>query len=350
MAELVLVDRAVVQALNHAAQPQPLRLLVLLVATVLAAGPALLLVALAVQALRRRDPASLSIIVLAGLGAALALGLNQLAGHLYFRPRPYWALPAVHAIGGRAGDSSFFSDHTTIAAAAATGCLLIAPRWGLIAAGATVLVALGRVAIGAHYPSDVAVALLVGAGAVAALLPLRSRSQRLIGRLLETDQPTSAPRRHELRLGVAALVLLALLGGWMVARVQDHGLRIALNRADGRLGNHLPTDARLYRPTSIDTLAAGRWRPTRARIYGQVTYVNRELDGDIHIVLTAPDGAFVVLEIIPELPMPAPHDDDRITAWGIVRHDGLHNWWELHPLIGWAKGQLVAPATGGLDD
>jgi undecaprenyl-diphosphatase len=109
----------------------------------------LLLAVLAVQALRRHDPASLAVVVLAGLGAA-ALGLNQLAGHLYFRPRPYWALPAVHAIGGRAGDSSFFSDHTTIAAAAATGCLLLARRWGLVAAGATVLVALGRVAIGAH--------------------------------------------------------------------------------------------------------------------------------------------------------------------------------------------------------
>jgi hypothetical protein len=57
----------------------------------------------------------------------------------------------------------------------------------------------------------------------------------------------------------------------------------------------------------------------------------------------------VVLEIIPELPIPAPHGDDRITAWGIVRHDGLHNWWEFHPLIGWAMGQLTAPATG-LDD
>ena len=350
MAELVLVDRAVVQALNHAAQPQPLRLLVLLVATVLAAGPALLLAVLAVQALRRRDPASLAVVVLTGLGAVLALALNQLAGHLYFRPRPYWALPTVHAIGGRGGDSSFFSDHTLVAAAAATGCLLIAPRWGLAAAGAAVLVALGRVAIGAHYPSDVLVALLVGAGAVAAPLPLRARTQRLLGRLLGVDQPATAPRRHELRLGVVALVLLVGLGGWLVARVQDHGLRVALNRADGRLGGHLPTDARLYRPTSIDTLAAGRWRPTRARVYGQVTYVNRELDGDVHIVLKAPDGAFVVLEIIPELPMPAPHDDDHITAWGIVRHDGLHNWWELHPLIGWTNGQLTAPATGGLDD
>jgi membrane-associated phospholipid phosphatase len=145
MAELVMVERAVVQALNHAAQPQPLRLLVLLVATVLAAGPLLLLAVLAVQALRRRDPAALAVVVLTGLGAALALALNQLAGHLYFRPRPYWALPAVHAIGGRAGDSSFFSDHTTIAAAAATGCLLLSRRWGLAAAGATVLVALETV-------------------------------------------------------------------------------------------------------------------------------------------------------------------------------------------------------------
>jgi membrane-associated phospholipid phosphatase len=350
MAELVVVDRALVQALNHAAQPQPLRLLILLAATALAAGPPLLLAGLAIQALRHRDPISLTVVVLTGLGGAAALGLNQLAGHLYFRPRPYWALPAVHAIGARAGDSSFFSDHTTIAAAAAGGCLLLSRRWGLVAVGAALLVALGRVAIGAHYPSDVAVALLVGAGAVAALVPLRSRIQPLAGRLLGVDQPATAPRRHELRLGVVALVLLAVLGGWMVARVQDHGLRIALNQADGRLGGHLPTDARLYRPTSIDTLAAGRWRPTRARVYGQVTYVNRELDGDTHVVLKAPDGAFVVLEIIPELPMPAPHDDDRITAWGVVRHDGLHNWWELHPLIGWANGQLTAPATGGLDD
>ncbi len=130
MAELVGVDRALVQALNQAAQPQPLRLLVLLVATVLAAGPALLLAVLAVQALRRRDPASLAVVVLAGLGGAAALGLNQLAGHLYFRPRPYWALPVVQAIGGRAGDSSFFSDHTTIAAAATAGCLLLSRRWG----------------------------------------------------------------------------------------------------------------------------------------------------------------------------------------------------------------------------
>ncbi len=209
---------------------------------------------------------------------------------------------------------------------------------------------LGQVAVGANYPFDVLAGLAVGAACAAALLPLRDRTERLSGRLLRTPVAPHGPRRRELRLGVIALILLAVLGGWLVARVQDHGLRIALNRADARLGGHLPTDARLYRPTTIDTLAAGRWRPTRARVYGQVTYVNRELDGDVHVVLKTPDGAFVVLEIIPELPIPAPHDDDRITAWGIVRHDGLHNWWELHPLVGWAHGRITAPSIGGLDD
>ncbi|HZD67790.1 MAG TPA: phosphatase PAP2 family protein [Actinomycetes bacterium] len=344
------VDRALVESLNRIAQHQPLRLAALVAATYLVVVPIAILLAVAVMALRRRDTHRLAVAILAGLGAAGALGLNQLAGHLYFRLRPYWGLPAVHAIGSRGGDSSFFSDHATLAAAATVGVLLVNRRWGLTCLAVALLVGVGRVAVGAHYPSDVLVGLVVGGLAVMALLPLRQWLQRLLGRLLRAPGAPSGVRPREWRLGVIGLLLLVGFGGWLVARVQDHGLRIALNRADGRLNHRLPTDARLYRPATIDLLAAGRWRPTRARVYGQVTYVNREFDGDIHVVLKAPDGSFVVLEIIPELPIPAPHDDDRITAWGIVRHDGLHNWWELHPLIGWAKGQITAPSTGGLDD
>ena len=47
-----------------------------------------------------------------------------------------------------------------------------------------------------------------------------------------------------------------------------------------------------------------------------------------------------------------PHIGEQITAWGVVRHDGLHNWWELHPLIGWQPGNVAAPpgtGTGGSD-
>jgi hypothetical protein len=301
--------------------------------------------------MRRGEPHALALTVVGVLGALVALGVHQLVDHLYFRPRPYWALGAVHAVGDRRGDSAFFSRHAAIAAALSLAILLTNRRWGLLATAATLLVGLGRVAAGAEYPSDVLVGLAVGAAATAALLPTRPALQRTLGRWLHAEDAAPArPNRRELRLGLVALLLLAVLGGWLVARAQDHGLRVALNRADGRLGGQLPTDARLYRPTSIQTLAEGRWRPTRARVYGQVTYVNREPDGDVHVVLKAPDGSFVVLEVIPELPIPAPHDDDRITAWGIVRHDGLHNWRELHPLIGWAKGPLDAPFTGGLDD
>jgi PAP2 superfamily len=262
---------------------------------------------------------------------------------LYFRLRPYWALPTVHPIGPRSGSSSFFSTHATLAAAVAVGALLIARRWGLASALLGLLVAVGQVMIGAHYPADVLTGLLVGGLAVVALAPLRRRLQRPLDRLLHTGRAPAVLRPQELRLGVVGLVLLVGLGGWLVARAQDHGLRIALNRADARLARHLPTDARLYRPASIESIANGWWRTPSAR-------VNREPDGDVHVQLKAPDGSFVVLEIIPELPMAAPHDDNRITAWGIVRHDGLHNWWELHPLIGWAHGRVNAASTGGLDD
>jgi undecaprenyl-diphosphatase len=345
-----MLDRSVAEIVNRAAQHQPGRLLASVAATWLLAVPILAVLWLTARAVRRREAHLLSLLVLAAVGAVAVFGLHQLLDHLYFRPRPYWALPAMHAIGARRGDSSFFSLEAAIAAALACGLLFADRRWGLLATAAAILIGLGRVAIGANYPFDVLVGLGVGAVCTAALLPLRHRIQRLAGRPLGTQIGLPGPNRGELRLGVLALVLLVGLGGWMVARVQDHGLRVALNRADARLDSHLPTDARLYRPTTIQTLATGRWRPTRARVYGQVTYVNREFDGDIHVVLKAPDGSFVVLEIIPELPIRAPHDDDRITAWGIVRHDGLHNWWELHPLIGWARGRVTAPATGGLDD
>jgi hypothetical protein len=70
----------------------------------------------------------------------------------------------------------------------------------------------------------------------------------------------------------------------------------------------------------------------------------------VHVELRAPDHSFVVLEITPEIPLRAPHDDDRITAWGVVRHDDLHNWWELHPVSGWAYGRLSTPSAPGIND
>ena len=96
------VDRATVEALNRIAQRQPLRLAALLAATYLLVIPIVILLGLVVAALRRRDT-PLALAALSAAGAAGVLGLNQLAGHLYFRLRPHWALPTVHPIGGRKG-------------------------------------------------------------------------------------------------------------------------------------------------------------------------------------------------------------------------------------------------------
>ena len=32
----------------------------------------------------------------------------------------------------------------------------------------------------------------------------------------------------------------------------------------------------------------------------------------------------------------------------MVRHDGLHNWWELHPLVDWQQGDIARSTGHGL--
>jgi hypothetical protein len=56
---------------------------------------------------------------------------NQLAGHLHFRPRPYWACPPSTLSASKPANGCCFCDHITIAAAAAARCLILARRWVL---------------------------------------------------------------------------------------------------------------------------------------------------------------------------------------------------------------------------
>ena len=165
---MAALDRSAAEFVNRLAQHQPGRLFALVAATWLLAVPLLALLWLAVGAIRRREPQTITLLALAVVGALAALGLHQLVDHLYFRPRPYWALQAVHAIGTRRGDSSFFSLQAAIAAALACGLLLAARRWGLAAVAAALLIGLGQVATGANYPLDVAVgwSRVVAAGCV----------------------------------------------------------------------------------------------------------------------------------------------------------------------------------------
>lgn len=103
----------------------------------------------------------------AGLSAA-AVGLlvNQVISHAWHRPRPYESHPhgVIPLIAG-SHDPSFPSDHATAAFAIAFGILFVAHRVGLVFLAWATLIALSRVLVGVHYPTDVLAGLAIGLGA-----------------------------------------------------------------------------------------------------------------------------------------------------------------------------------------
>jgi len=97
---------------------------------------------------------------------------------------------------------------------------------------------------------------------------------------------------------------------------------------------------RTYHDVPLERVATTTW--THVRTCGVVSYVRRLADDDVHVTLIQGE-AFVVLEIIPGLPLPSPRKGQRIDAWGIARIDRRHTtklypagWPELHPLEGWS--------------
>ncbi|MGI8869062.1 MAG: phosphatase PAP2 family protein [Mycobacteriales bacterium] len=142
--------RIAMRELTDALAPWPWRGLALVVAAVLLVR-------------RRLRPAAMvaGVAVIAGVGGVLAKWLVD-------RPRPRFAHPVAHVPG-----SSFPSGHA-VNAAAIGGALLVlvlATRWRALISGVLVAVMLvtgwTRIALGAHYLSDVVGGLLLG-GLIAA--------------------------------------------------------------------------------------------------------------------------------------------------------------------------------------
>jgi undecaprenyl-diphosphatase len=104
-------------------------------------------------------------VVAAGFSALLALGVAHLIGDLWPRPRPYVAHPAVHLFIAPSHDPSFPSDHATAAFAIAVALLLRHRKAGWLALGLATILSIARVAVGTHYPGDVAAGALIGTAA-----------------------------------------------------------------------------------------------------------------------------------------------------------------------------------------
>lgn len=133
----------------------------------------LVLAFLAVGPLGRR------IAVSAGASAGLALLVAHFGAQLIDRPRPFIAHPdSVHLFMSHAADPSFPSEHATAAFAIAMAIWLRDRRWGAVVLVLAAVLALGRVALGLHYPVDVVGGALLGMGA-ALLLYLRPVRERL---------------------------------------------------------------------------------------------------------------------------------------------------------------------------
>jgi hypothetical protein len=99
-------------------------------------------------------------------------------------------------------------------------------------------------------------------------------------------------------------------------------------------------DDLLYHDTGLLDFIANGSEKTKVSVEGVVDSISKEPDGDYHVIIRPQYFLIPVLvtEFIPELKdLPLPKVGDHIKIWGITRFDEPHNWWELHPVIGWEK-------------
>lgn len=106
---------------------------------------------------------------LAALSASFLIGFA--AKKLLKRQRPYLALPDANLLIKSLRDSSFPSGHTTAAFSVVVPFAAAASWAACVVLPAAALIAVSRVYLGVHYPSDCAVGCLLGS--TAALLSVQ---------------------------------------------------------------------------------------------------------------------------------------------------------------------------------
>jgi undecaprenyl-diphosphatase len=120
----------------------------------------LILAALGLARKRWTDPRA----ALAALGAAVAAeAIARPLAMVIARPRPFPAHPhLIYLMEGPSFDFSFPSDGAVASFAIAAALIVHHRKLGLAAYGLALLVVFDRLAVGAHYPSDVLGGLLLG--------------------------------------------------------------------------------------------------------------------------------------------------------------------------------------------
>ncbi|MCB0833154.1 MAG: phosphatase PAP2 family protein [Bacteroidetes bacterium] len=114
----------------------------------------------------RKDPAMRDNSVLIISALALNFVFTYTAKPAFNRTRPYKALSNVHTVGSTERSASFPSGHTSAAFALATSASLAYPKWYVVVPSMLWAGTVGysRMAMGMHYPTDVLVGAMLGAG------------------------------------------------------------------------------------------------------------------------------------------------------------------------------------------
>ncbi len=108
---------------------------------------------------KKRTLAAISAFV----AALISWLVNQGIGEFVFRPRPFASLATAHLLINKSAlDKSFPSDHAAMAFALAMAIFMVDRRWGWAFIVGAVMVSIGRIYVGAHYPTDVLAGAAIG--------------------------------------------------------------------------------------------------------------------------------------------------------------------------------------------
>jgi undecaprenyl-diphosphatase len=116
--------------------------------------------------------------------AALGLLVNKIISAEWHRDRPF-AHHSAHVWGPRKTDASFPSDHASAAFGIAVAVALLDPLAGAFFIVLAVLIAVGRVVVGEHYPGDVIAGAAIGTLSAFAVVRLARPVIALLVRLIE---------------------------------------------------------------------------------------------------------------------------------------------------------------------
>ena len=106
------------------------------------------------------------------LTGLVALGLYKTLKQRFVRERPYLRHPGIELGAPPLDLYSFPSGHTLHAVCFTVVAIAHVPELALLLGPFTALVAVSRVVLGLHYPSDVAAGALLGAGVASASLAI----------------------------------------------------------------------------------------------------------------------------------------------------------------------------------